>query len=367
MSGTSADGIDAALVRLADSEHGVRADVVAHQTLPHSRSLSDRILAAALANAREIAELHVLLGRRFGEAALKVVAAAKRSPEEIDFVGSHGQTIVHLPPNSGHAGATMQIGCPATIAEKTGRPVVSDFRSRDMALLGHGAPLVPIVDHLLFSKRGENRLLLNIGGIANFTATNGIEDDVLAFDTGPGNALLDALVRLLTGGQQRYDTNGEIASKGKPNEPILRDLLAHPFIAAPFPKSADRDTFGEPLARRLMAENAELPPEDLIATAAAFTAESILLGIAALPSPYRRIDRIVASGGGVYNQAVMARLRAGSPAPVLETTAEHGVHPDAKEAVAFAVLARQTMLGRTSSLPKVTGASKPAILGSITL
>ncbi len=367
MSGTSADGIDAALVALSDTELGIRGEVVAQVTLPHPRAIADQILTAANAHARELVELDVLLGRSFAEAALEVAVKAQRPIGDIDLIGSHGQTIVHVPPQGGRVGGTMQIGCPATIAERTGLPVVSDFRARDMALHGHGAPLVPLVDHLLFSRRGENRLLLNIGGIANFTATNGIRDDVLAFDTGPGNSLLDSLVRLLTNGEQRFDKNGEIAMRGTPNESILRDLLAHPFIALPFPKSADRDTFGEPLARRLMAENASLPQEDLLATAAAFTADSILIGIAALPSPYRRIDRIIVSGGGVYNEAVMARLRAGSPAPILESSAVHGIHPDAKEAVAFAVLARETLLGRPSNLPRVTGASKPAILGSITL
>lgn len=366
MSGTSADGIDAALCLLSDGENGIRAEVLAFETYPFPTVLSDQILAAARATAREVAELSVVLAQLFSDAARRVVEGHGAAMSSVDLIGSHGQTICHVPPAKGQIGATLQIGNPAVIATRTGCPVISDFRSRDMALGGQGAPLVPIVDHLLFGKRHENRVLLNIGGIANITATNGVLDDVLAFDTGPGNALLDSLVRLLSGGQERYDRNGEMALRGKPLEPLLRDLLAHPFLSLAPPKSADRDIFGEPLARRLMAENADVSSEDLLATAAAFTAESICLALENLPSPFRRIDRLIVSGGGVHHRGVMDHLRRRAPAKAIETSSDHGIDPDAKEAVAFAVIARETLLGRPANLPRVTGASKPAILGSIT-
>lgn len=366
MSGTSADGIDAVLVRLKDAAHGVAHEVLAFHTFPYSRTLSDRVLGAAAASAREITALDAELGRAFAHAVVEIAMRGGIPPSAIDYVGSHGQTIFHLPPSGEAPGATMQIGCAAVIAAEVGCPVVSDFRSRDMALGGQGAPLVPLVDHLLFAKPGENRVLLNIGGIANLSTVNGNEADVFAFDTGPGNALLDALMRLATKGQERFDAEGARGSRGRVLEPLLAQLLADPFLERDPPKSADRDAYGEALATRLLAQTGSASLDDLLATAAAFTAESILRAIARLPAPFQRIDRLIGSGGGIYNRAIWERLRAQSRF-VVETTTDHGLDPDAKEAVAFAVLARQTVLGRPGNLPRVTGARQRAVLGSITL
>lgn len=366
MSGTSADGIDAAVVRLADDPAGVKHEVLAFESIPYPRPLADRVLAAARADAREICALDAEIGCAFGEAANRVLRGGALDRSKVDFLGSHGQTLVHLPPLEGRRGSTLQIGCPATIAAATGLPVVSDFRARDMALGGHGAPLVPLADHLLFAEPGENRVLLNIGGIANLTTVNGRLDDVIAFDTGPGNALLDALVRIATNGADRFDRGGERACRGRVDDELLRELLADPYFARRPPKSADRDAFGEPLARRILDSRGATRLDDLLATAAAFTADSILSAIGRLDPPFSRVDRLIASGGGIRNRAILDRLRAAGRFPV-ETTAEHGLDPDAKEAVAFAVLARETVLGRPGNLPRVTGARDRAILGSITL
>lgn len=366
MSGTSADGIDAVLVRLKDAANGVEHQVLAFHTFPYPRALSDRVLSAAAASAREITALDAELGRAFAHAVVEIAMRGGIAPSAIDYVGSHGQTIYHLPPRGEATGATMQIGCAAVIAAEVGCPVVSDFRSRDMALGGQGAPLVPLVDHLLFAKAGENRVLLNIGGIANLSTVNGNEADVVAFDTGPGNALLDALMRMATKGQERFDPGGERGCRGRVLEPLLTELLADPFLKRDPPKSADRDAYGEALASRLLAQPGSPSLDDLLATAAAFTAESILRAIAHLPAPFERVDRLIGSGGGIYNRAIWERLRSQGRF-IVETTADHGLDPDAKEAVAFAVLARQTVLGRPGNLPRVTGARERAVLGSITL
>lgn len=365
MSGTSADGIDVAIVRLWEENGALRHAVLAFETIPYDEELSVRVLRAGESNVRALCALDAELGVAFGEAANRVIRKWGIDRSAIDFVGSHGQTIVHLPPRDGARGSTMQLGCAATIAATTRLPVVSGFRSRDMALYGQGAPLVPLVDHLLFAKPGENRVLLNIGGIANLTAVNGNLDDVIAFDTGPGNALLDELASITTLGIERFDRDGERSSRGKVDGELLAELLADPFITAAPPKSADRHAYGESLARRLL-DRGETKRDDLLATAAAFTADSILLAIERLPPPFSRIDRVIASGGGIHNRAILDRLRKAGRFPV-ETTAQHGLDPDAKEAVAFAVLARETILGRPGNLSRVTGARQRAILGSITL
>ncbi len=366
MSGTSADGVDAAVVRLDDTSGRLEAELLFHDTRPYPRAVRERVLAAASATAPAIAELDFLLGGLFAEAALHAVQGAGLARAEVDLIGSHGQTICHAPPRRDAPGSTMQIGQAAVIAERTGLPVVSDFRVRDMALGGQGAPLVPLADHLLLGRAGETRVLLNIGGIANLTASNGRREDLIAFDTGPGNALLDALVRLASHGAEAFDRDGARAARGHVDERLLAELLSHPFFAQAPPRSADRDTFGAPFARRLLAEHASLPLEDVLATAAAFTAESIARAIRGLPAPFTRIDRVIASGGGVRNAALMAALRSRLAGVPLEESGAYGLPPDAKEAVAFAVLARETLLGRPGNVPAVTGAARPAILGTIT-
>jgi len=390
MSGTSADGIDVALVRF-HGDHGfrdhdgddpssplsgrrgpgadctpVRFDLLASETIPFPGDVRDQILGALNCSVQELADLDLLLGRLFGEAAVAVARRAETPLSHIDFVGSHGQTVFHRPPTDSVMGATLQIGCAEQIAERVGCPVVSGFRVRDIVVGGHGAPLVPLVDQLLFRDPLENRILLNIGGIANLTALGANPADTIAFDTGPGNALLDSLVRIATEGAETCDRNGLRGLAGSVCEPLLLDLLAHPFLQLPPPRSADRHWFGESLARRLLAENAGLPLDDLLATAACFTADSIAAAISALPPPFTYVDRVIVSGGGVWNGAVMARLRDQLAPAIVETTAEHGLPSDAKEAVAFALLARETLSGRPGNLPRATGARAPVILGQIT-
>jgi anhydro-N-acetylmuramic acid kinase len=290
--------------------------------------------------------------------------------ESIDLIGCHGQTIYHQGDAVKFLGhpisTTLQIGEAAVIAERTGIPVVSDFRSRDIAAGGQGAPLVPYVDYLLFRHRKRGRVALNIGGIANFTAipAGAAPEQVIAFDTGPGNMVVDALAAEFTKGRQRYDRDGRIAARGKLDRALLDRLLADRYYTRQPPKSAGREQYGVEFVRSLKASGRELP--DLIATATALTAATIARAVEGIVKPRMRVDDVIASGGGVHNRQLMAYLQAFLPAINITTTDAYGINPDAKEAIAFAVLARETLRGRASNLPSATGARRPVILGKLT-
>lgn len=360
MSGTSADGVDAAVVRIADAPHGIQFELLAFVERAHAPDLRARVLEAAQLCAADLARLDFDLGDAFADAAQQAIAKANVS---VDLVGSHGQTIVHVPRGAGPRGATMQLGQAAIIAERTGLPVVSDFRVRDMALGGEGAPLVPLIDHLVFGKPGERRVLLNLGGIANLTSVTGNLDDLVAFDAGPANALMDALVRESTRGAESHDRNGERAARGRVVPDLLAELLADPFLDRAPPRSADRDAYGSRRARELLARGHGL--DDLVATAAQYSVECVARALAFLPKAAKPIDRVIASGGGTRNPTLMRRLRERLNVAV-DRTDDHGMPSQAKEAIAFAILARQTVLGRPGNLRAATGASRDQILGTLT-
>lgn len=360
MSGTSADGVDAAVVRIADAPPGIAIELLAFVESPHPPALRDRILAAARSTAADLAQLDFDLGDALAGAAEQAISRANTT---VDLVGSHGQTIVHLPRGVKPRGATMQLGQAAILAERTGLPVVSDFRVRDMALGGEGAPLVPLVDHLVFARPGERRVLLNLGGIANLTSVTGRLEDLLAFDTGPANALMDALVGEATKGAERCDRDGARAARGRVLPELLAELLDEPFQRQPPPRSADRDTYGVSRARALLERGHTL--DDLVATAMEFTVQCIARARAFLPPNALPWDRVIASGGGTRNPTLMRRLRETLQVKV-DTTNDHGIPSQAKEAIAFAILARQTILGRPGNLERATGARRATILGTIT-
>jgi anhydro-N-acetylmuramic acid kinase len=337
MSGTSLDGIDVAIVDI----EGRRIRTVAHHTTPYPRQTRARILAAS--TPADISRLNFELGELYA----KAVAATGLS---VDLVGCHGQTIHH---EGGRH--TLQIGEAAVIAERLSVPVVSDFRTRDIAAGGQGAPLVPFVDVLLFSHPKRKRVALNIGGIANIT----IIPTGVAFDTGPGNMVIDQLAELMTHGKQRFDRDGAIAARGRVHRPLLASLLCDRYYAAPPPKSAGREQFGAAFVKRFLA--LDIPFEDRIATATALTAATIARDIPAAT------DELIASGGGVHNRQLMAQLAAFLPGTRLTTSGEFGIDPDAKEAIAFAILAYRTWKHRTGNLPSATGARRAVILGHLTL
>ena len=358
MSGTSLDGISTALVRLSDA--GVK--LVKFRQEPYTTAERGAIIdAMARGTPRDVAFLHVALGERFAGAVLALLAQAKVAPKELSFVASHGQTIWHEPGR-----ATFQLGDAAVIAERVGVQVVSDFRARDVAAGGQGAPLVPLADVMLFGHEQHGRWLLNIGGMANVTwvPRRGMAEGAFAFDTGPGVAVIDAITRRLDP-DAPYDENGERARRGKPVAKLLEELLANPYFAEPPPKSTGRERFGIEYADKLLArvKKAGGSDNDAVATATALTAETIGR---AIEKWGKGEGEVVISGGGAKNPALVERLAAKvQPRPVVSFDRVF-FDGEAKEAVAFAFLGYQTVTGKAGNLPAATGARGPRILGHIT-
>jgi len=349
MSGTSLDGIDVAVVEI----RGRRVETIGFQSTPYPDSVRSAILAVSNCETHTAAVSR--LNYRLGELYAKAVLRAIRRCGPVELIGCHGQTIFHEGGSN-----TMQIGEPAVLAERTGVPVVSNFRARDIAAGGQGAPLVPFVDYLLFRHPKRTRVALNIGGIANITVipAGGKPEDVIAFDTGPGNMVIDALAREYTGGKQNYDRNGKIAESGKVNRELLGELLRDPYYRRKPPKSAGREQYGAEFIARLKATRLPLP--DLIATATVLTAVTIAMSV-----PQAAGD-LIASGGGVHNPQIMAHLAAFLPAVAIASSTDFGIDADAKEAIAFAVLAHETWHRRPSNLPSATGARRAVVLGNLT-
>ena len=356
MSGTSLDGVDVAVVDVTRS----KLHLVAFASVPYPGPLRERILAAsnAMTHTAVISRLNFELGERYATAVQRVCRRKGVKLRSIDLVGCHGQTIFH------ESGNTLQIGEASVLAERLGLPVVSDFRTRDIAAGGQGAPLVPFVDYRLFRHRKRGRVALNIGGIANITSipANAKPGDVIAFDTGPGNMVIDALVMEYSQGRQRFDRNGAIAAKGGVNRVLLETLLHDPYYSAGPPKTAGREQYGEQFVERMKATRLPLP--SLIATATAFTASTIAEGIArfVMPAPVE----LIVGGGGTHNRTLMSMLAALLPGVAMGTTADFGIPPDAKEAMAFAILAWETFHRIPSNVPSATGARHPVILGKLT-
>jgi anhydro-N-acetylmuramic acid kinase len=349
MSGTSLDGIDVAVIDIRKS----KIETVAHRSTPYPADVRKAILSVS--DPASISQLNFRLGELYAEAVHKVGVSLKT----IKLIGCHGQTIYHQgkkPVN------TLQIGESAVIAERTGITVVSDFRVRDIAAGGQGAPLVPFVDYLLFRHRKRTRIALNIGGIANITLipAGAKPSEVIAFDTGPGNMVIDALVSELTRGEQLYDRGGAIAAKGHVNRDLLDKLLTDPYYKRRPPKSAGREQYGAEFVSRMRATKLPLP--DLIATATALTAATIATGVALVG----QADQIIAAGGGVHNRQLIGNLAAFLPKAKIATSNDYGIDADAKEAIAFAILAYQTYRGRPGNLPSATGARRAVVLGKIT-
>lgn len=376
LSGTSADGIDAAIVRIHGSGLHSRLDLLAFETYPYPNELRERVLAASLpghGTVDEICRLHVAVAECFAHAALRLLARANVPANAIDLIGSHGQTIHHLPYAAPIAGVpsrgTLQIGEPSVIAKRTGIITVADFRAADMALGGQGAPLVPLMDYLLFRSLTHTRGLLNLGGIANLTLLkkNGALAEVLAFDTGPANMVIDGLMQNLF--NQTYDKDGEVAARGKVSHELLQHLLTHSYFARPLPKSTGREEFGAEFIAELIerAQALRLQHEDMLATATALTAESIWRGAKLLEQSHGAIEELIVSGGGGHNRTLMRMLQEKFSSAKISTTAAHGVPSDAKEAMLFALLANETISGNAGNVPAVTGATDATILGKICL
>ncbi len=418
MSGTSVDGVDAALVRLSDSGRETHASLVHFLTLPFPADLRAQVLAVnhGEGNAETLSRLNFALGSLFADAAQAVVDAAGISPADVDAVASHGQTVSHTahrppPPNPlphavgeggkerdmasdsvsasgfpsptawgrglGGGGATLQIGEASLIAQRLGVPVISDFRTADVALGGQGAPLVPYADWCLLTHPTKTRAIQNIGGIGNVTylPADAAPEQVIGFDTGPGNMLIDRAVEWFTEGKETFDRDGKIARGGSVWPSLLELLHMQTFLHQPPPKSAGREEFGEAFWQGMLtglsfpgmlAAAAETTPGDrVVATLTQFTAETIA-------DAYERFlptmpDEVIIGGGGARNPVLMEKLaKRLAPVPVL-THESMGINSEAKEAIAFALLANETLLGNPSNLPSVTGAARPVLLGKLTL
>lgn len=370
MSGTSLDGVDAALVVVEEQGGRLGAFVEAFVSVPYAPEQRAAILAALSGGPQELCRINIDLGSWLADAALTLLQRAGVSPVDVAAVGSHGQTIWHEPPTGGVAGATLQLGEPAVIAERLGVPVVSDFRARDVAAGGHGAPLVPLVDQLLFSIPDGRRALQNIGGIANVTLLppEGSGEPVVAFDSGPGVAVLDAVVGIVSDGADRCDVDGHRAARGQPGEELLARLLDDDYFRRRPPKSTGRERYGAKYARAVVRQGRELglSDDDLVATVTALTARTIADAYREFLIDDLMPEECIVSGGGARNPTLMQMLVAGlDPVPVTDLSAL-GWDPDAKEAAAFALLTHLFQTGRPGNLPSVTGAAGPRVLGKLT-
>ena len=375
MSGTSADGIDVALVRVLGRGFRSRLELLAHYRFPYPAEVRRAVLAAMNASSATVADLsrlNFMLGELYAGA---VKAAERRARLECELVGCHGQTLYHQGNAASYLGrrisCTWQTGEGAVIAAKVGVPVVSDFRPADMAAGGKGAPLVPFLDYALYRHRRYGRIVQNIGGIANLTAipARAEPDDVVAFDTGPGNMVIDAVTEHLTG--KPYDRNGRVAARGEPIERVLGELLRHPFLRQRPPKTAGREQFGREFVRHFLRLCRRADQHDIVATATAFTARSIAVAVEkfALPlvTPPARFREFITSGGGTKNATLMRMLREQlTPLKLrVRTSDDFGMPSEAKEAAAFALLAYQTWRRVPANVPAATGAKRAAVLGKI--
>ena len=356
MSGTSLDGIDAVRIDARPRGAGYAVTTQAFVTLPLAAELRARVLAAyppQPLDALALSVLHAGLGEAFAQAALAAGGA------EADFIASHGLTLAH----DGDAHHTLQIGDAFRIREATNRTVIYDFRSADTAAGGHGAPLVPYVDALLLGSASETRIALNLGGIANLTVlpAGAGADATIAFDCGPANLPIDTYVELRSAGASRFDRAGAFARGGNADEALLAAWLADPYFERLPPKSTGREQFGAPFIARYRAALDALPFNDAIRTLTEFTIRTVA---AAIHAHAPNVERTIVSGGGAHNLTIIDGLRALVPGTV-ETSAAYGVDPDAKEAVAFALLGYETLRARPAGLPHVTGARGPRVLGAI--
>jgi len=403
LSGTSVDGIDAALVDITGYGLETQVRLLGFETYPFPEGVRERVLEVSspeTGTVDKICHLNFYLGELFAQAAVHLAKQGGYDLEEIDLIGTHGQTIHHLPEPRYERGltppsplrpeeksgflairSTLQIGEPSIIAERTGCTVVADFRPRDIAAGGEGAPLAPYAHYLLF-RSGENaRAVHNIGGISNvtFIPARAEPQQVIAFDTGPGNVIIDGLTREITRGKLSFDLDGRMAAGGQVHPPLLNWLMEHPYLRKPPPKTTGREEFGGEFIQKLFGKAVEqnLPSEDLLATATAFTAESIAdsyrrflpLGIEAGTGPSDGLKpasvEVILCGGGARNKTLAAMLqKALSPIPV-KSVEDYGYSGDALEALLFALLARETVLGIPNNLPSATGARYPVVLGKI--
>ncbi len=376
MSGTSADGIDVALARISGAPPNLKAKLLGHTSGKFPPALRREILRIAEQqpiSAGELSQLNFRLGELFADAALSASRQFRVPLSRVALIGSHGQTIFHqgrpVPYFGSPTASTLQIGEPSVIAARTGITTAGDFRPADIALGGQGAPLVPYVDYLLYRHEKFGRVSLNLGGIANITVLPRAAkpQQVSAFDTGPANMLIDALVTHFTRGRRRFDENAQFALQGRSIPALLNELLRDPYLKLSPPKSTGREYYGHAYVKKVLAlgRRHRAKPNDLIRAATIFTALSVVDALHRFVLPKTKIHQLIVSGGGAYNPLILAQLSAALPGIEVLPSSHLGIPEDAKEAFAFALLAYEAFHQRPANLSSATGARGPAILGKI--
>lgn len=371
MSGTSLDGIDVALVDIQGKGYDSQVKLLDFMTLPFAQSVRDEIvdsLSLDRSNVQLICSLNFKLGELFADAVEAICRRNQLDFTSVSVIGSHGQTIYHQPQSNGqYVASTLQIGEPAIIAYRTNTTVISNFRTMDMAAGGQGAPLVPYTELIMYRDQEKSRLLQNIGGIGNVTVIPKAAQlhDVYAFDTGPGNMIIDEICRVCFG--TAYDKDGAWAAKGVVNEALLEQCMNIDYMQLAPPKSTGRELFGKQFVERIIRENTHLSPYDLLATMTMFTASSIVYHYKKFIFPTLQVDEVIIGGGGSYNKTLLSMLQQqlGNTCKVI-TQEDVGLSSEAKEAVAFALLAHETLHRLPSNVPTATGAREPVILGNVT-
>ncbi|SDM21846.1 anhydro-N-acetylmuramic acid kinase [Sediminibacillus halophilus] len=374
MSGTSLDGIDAVLIEIEGSSVNTKVKVIdslTHEYESDVRHALKELCFPETASLEKICSMNMFLGRELGMLVNKLLDKASIGKEEVLFVSSHGQTIFHKPLGGEKrmdVPGTLQIGDLSMLSEITGITAVGDFRTADMSAGGQGAPLVSFVDYILFNNPYRSRAIQNIGGIGNVTyiPRNAQKDQVMSFDTGPGNMVIDEIVYRITESKQVYDKDGEIASKGNVNQKLLNKLMEHPYLKLRPPKTTGRELFGNSFVDSVMSNSSGLPSEDIVATVTAWTAKTIADSYSRfIESPSNSIDDVVIGGGGSYNPFLMEQLRRYLPNKTVYKHEDFQLSSNLKEAIAFAILGYHCLIGKSNQIPSATGAENPVIMGKI--
>lgn len=376
MSGTSLDWVDAALVKITEENNETNVGLlhyISEAYTKETKEILETLCVAETASLATISQMNMFLGERYAEITLQLIAQSGLSKQDILLISSHGQTIFHQPNpvviDGKEIVSTMQIGDIGVIAERVGLPVVGDFRTRDIAAGGQGAPLVPYGDYVCFKEKAFGRVLVNIGGIANITVIpkNACESDVLAYDTGPGNMLIDRFTDWMTKGKQMYDKDGVLASQGRINQQWLKELLTNPYFSLPSPKSTGREMFGIDYAKKAWksAREFDMTDFDKLATITELTAVTIAEQIIQHMQS-SDIKEVLVSGGGRYNHTLMKRIRVHVPTSIgVDGTEKYDMDADAKEAIIFALLGYKCYQKQTNNIPSATGAHKSVVMGKI--
>lgn len=376
VSGTSVDGIDAALVRISGEPTAPQIQLLGFREMPFPAGVKEAVFAAfrpETSGVDHLCRLDYALGHLFADAALGIIAQCGLTPDDVDLIGFAGQTVYHIPAREDvfgiSTGSTLQLGEAAVVAERTGTLTVADLYTRDVAAGGKGAPLTPFGDYVMFRNSGKAIAIHNIGGIANVTAfpAGASPEQVIGFDTGPGNMVIDAMVRHVTGGRLEYDRDGNLAAEGQVSEALLAELMADSYIAAPPPKATGRELYGDQYSQHVLERAAfhGVAGADLVATVTALTAASIALNYQRFVLPRIPVSEIVVAGGGAFNPTLLRFIQERMPGISVRTFEHYGFSSKAREAIAFALIANATLAGVPNNLPSVTGAKRPVVLGKL--